>query len=383
MLPTLINSSRLRVPLRRAQLPTDALLTVMLLTATLLMSLGSAGARADSLCLRALATVPDRGQPPPCWRPFTSDSPLNTELGANPRLAPDNDAIRRHMAIYHWNLQGSSTSFQFSADDGTRPVYFGRSSDPVMRVRCTDEDGPETCQGANAIDVNGARIHVPAGAQPGHNWDAHMVIVETDTGEEYDFWHSSISGSTLTAEIASSESTTTSPGTADQGDAANLALTAGLLRPSELASGDINHALVLGIPCTNAHGANVGYVWPAVGGWGGPCDWNESPAGLPAMGQLFKLEMTGAQIAGSRAPRWERTIMTALARYGAYVEDVDGGWHNEGMYILAQDEISWTSLGQPNQWLRTIDRLGGHHGTLTSPIPIPTRKLEVVVPRRP
>jgi hypothetical protein len=56
-----------------------------------------------------------------------------------------------------------------------------------------------------------------------------------------------------------------------QGDAANFALSSGLLRPSELASGVINHALIVTVPCTNANGANVGYSYPASGGWGEAC----------------------------------------------------------------------------------------------------------------
>jgi hypothetical protein len=72
--------------------------------------------------------------------------------------------------------------------------------------------------------------------------------------------------------------------------------------------------------------------------------------------------------------------MTALAHYGAYAEDTNGSWHDEGIYIFTQDPTSWTSLGQPNQWANTINQLGGHNATLTSSIPIPTNKLEIVNP---
>ncbi|HEX4010505.1 MAG TPA: hypothetical protein VHX62_10875, partial [Solirubrobacteraceae bacterium] len=157
---------------------------------------------------------------------------------------------------------------------------------------------------------------------------------------------------------------------------------AGLLRPSELASGHIDHALVMTIPCTSANGANVGYSWPATGGWGEFCGqyWNESATGAPGIGQLFKLNMTDAQIAASGAPTWEQTIMTALAHYGAYAEDTEGSWHNEGMYILTQDPISFTSIGQPNAWTNTINALGGRNNTLNSAVPIPTNKLEIIDP---
>jgi hypothetical protein len=358
------------------------LLAVALMTAATLGGT-AAIASADGTCsgpvpLSALSSSDQSG----CWHPFTAGSPFNTQLPSSPKLAADNSAVQQHMLTYGWALQDSSTGFSLSASDGTRPVYFGTPSDPVLTVHCTNEEGPNTCQGYNGVNVDGAHINVPAGARPGNNWDAHMIVIETATGQEYDFWHASITGSTLTTGTGAVENVNSSDGTQDAGDAASFALTAGLLRPAELASGHIDHALVMTIPCTNANGPNVGYSWPATGGWGEYCGqyWNESATGAPTIGQLFKLNMTDAQIAASPAPTWQKTIMTALAHYGAYAEDTEGGWHNEGMYILTQDPTSWTSIGQPNAWTNTINALGGHNNTLTSTTPIPTNKLQIIDP---
>jgi len=346
----------------------------------------SSGSASASVGCPAARSSLSASYQPACWQPFTASSAINTPLPPNPVLAADNTAVKTHMASYGWNLNGSSTSFRIS-DNGTRPVYFANPSDPTLTVNCTSAEGPGTCQGYNGINVNGAHIHVPAHATPGNNWDAHMIIIQTDTGQEYDFWHASISGTTLTAGTGSVTNVNTSDGTHAGGtDAANLALTAGLLRPSELASGQINHALVITVPCTNAHGANVGYSWPATGGWGEPCGqyWNETTTGAPTIGALLRLNLTDTQIAASGAPAWEQTIMTALAHYGAYAEDTNGSWHDEGMHILTQDPISWTSLGQPDPWARVLRDLGGGSGGLTSHIPIPMSRLQVVaacVPR--
>jgi len=351
----------------------------MLLTPVVILGVATATASAATPCTATLASM--TASQSGCWQPFTAGSPINTPLPANPKLAADNGAVQAHMASYGWNLQGSTSAFSLS-DNGTRPVYYASPTDPQVTVDCTDEEGPNTCQGYNAIDVNGATINVPAGAMPGNNWDAHMIIVETATGEEYDFWHTSITGSTLTAGSGSVENVNTTNGTQDAGDAANLALTAGLLTPSQLASGHINHALVVDIPCTDAHGASTGYSYPATGGWGETCGdyWTENPTGAPTIGQLFKLNMTDAQIAKSGAPAWQQTIMTALAHYGAYAEDTNGSWHNEGIYIFTQDPTSWTSLGQANPWTTVINKLGGQNGTLSSNIPIPVSQLQVVNP---
>jgi hypothetical protein len=302
-------------------------------------------------------------------------------LPADPKLASDNAAVQQHMATYGWKLEGLTAAFSIGYAD-SRPVYFASPSDPVMTIVCTEEEGPNTCQGANKVNINGARIHVPAGAKPGNNWDSHMTIVETDTGQEYDMWRTTVSGSTITTWLGSMSNTSTSTGLGEEGDAADFALTAGLLRPSELASGQINHALVIDLPCTDGHGRTVGYAWPATGGWGEACGdyWNETPTGAPTIGQLFKLDMTDAQIAASGAPRWEQTIMTALAHYGAYAEDTNGSWRDENIHIFTQDPASWTNLGQADQWASTINALGGHGDTLTSPIPIPTNKLQTIDP---
>ena len=51
-------------------------------------------------------------------------------------------------------------------------------------------------------------------------------------------------------------------GVGAQGDDGQFALSAGLVRPAELAAGQINHALVVTVPCVNATGPK-GFAWPA------------------------------------------------------------------------------------------------------------------------
>ena len=173
--------------------------------------------------------------------------------------------------------------------------------------------------------------------------------------------------------------TNTGNGLGAQGDAANFALTAGLLRPSELASGVINHPLIMTVPCTNANGAGVGYSYPATGGWGEACGdyWNESGSGAPELGQLLRLNLTDQQIANSPAPTWQKTIMTALSHYGAYIEDTDGSW-NSGVNVITQDSESWTDLGQPDQWAALAKQYGNTDGMLSSDVPISASDFQVV-----
>jgi len=286
------------------------------------------------------------------------------------------------MVARRWRIDGVTSSFSFSPRFfATRAVFFAKPSDPVMTIRCKENPAEGLCTGANRVDVSGMKIHVPRGAMPYRNRDAHMTVIETDTGAEYDFWSTSIRGSTISAKTAGVVNVRTGDGRGSQGDAAQFALSAGLVRPAELASGEIDHALVVTVPCTDGNGTRVGFTWPAEGGYGAPCGPNGSAADddTPAMGQLLRLDMTDAQIRKSGAPAWQQTIMTALAHYGAYVEDTDSQ-AAQGIDILAQSSSSWTDLGQSDQWAPLLSRFGSTDGALTSDMPIPIDDLEMVAP---
>jgi hypothetical protein len=353
-----------------------ALITAILGSAALLV--GPSVAQAAGSCQST--SLARAASPRSCWAPFSSGSAFDTLLSNDPPLAADSSAVRQHMISYGWTMGPTASGFTLDVGGGSRPVFYASPSDPVMTIHCSAVYGPSSCQGANGVDINGLQIHVPGGARPESNSDAHLTIIETATGDEYDFWRASISGSTITSATGAETNVVSGDGTGSGGDAANLALSAGLLRPSELLAGQIDHPLVLVVPCTNATGAHVGYAWPARGGWGQYCGqfWSEQAVGAPELGQLMKLNMSAAQIASSGAPQWQQTIMTALADYGAYVEDTEGSWHNEGMYILTQATSSWTDLGEPDQWAAAIRAFGQHGQALSSNVPIPASELEVV-----
>jgi hypothetical protein len=248
-----------------------------------------------------------------------------------------------------------------------------------MNIVCLDAFGAGSCTGTNGVGIGGQTIHVPASLQPQNGSDGHLTVIESATGQEYDFWDASITGQTISAASGSMVGTNTGNGLGAQGDAANFALTGGLLRPSELASGVIDHALVVTVPCTSANGDDVGYSWPASGGWGEACGdyWDESGDHAPLLGQLLRLNLTDAQIAASPAPAWQKTIMTALSDYGAYIEDTDGNW-NSGIDVITQDSTSWTDLGLSDQWATLEKQYGESDGVLSSNVSIPVSNLEVV-----
>jgi hypothetical protein len=316
---------------------------------------------------------------PICWQPFVASSPINTPIPANPKLAADSQAVISRFESSGVAFDGSTTSFSFApASAGTRPVFFATPSDPVMTLSCKNDAGPGSCTGENGVSLGGVKINVPPGAVPFDNSDAHMTVIETATGNEYDMWDASESGSTIDAGTGAMVNVNTGSGLGSSGDDAALGLSAGLVRPSELAAGTINHALVVTVPCVDGSGTS-GYVWPSEAGWGSPCGPPGSAAnnGAPAMGQLIVLNMTTAQIQASGAPAWQQTIMTALARYGAYVEDTGGG---NGIEIIAQSSSSFTDVGAPDPWAQLALQDGYANSTFTSSVPIPDSDLEIVDP---
>jgi hypothetical protein len=100
---------------------------------------------------------------------------------------------------------------------------------------------------------------------------------------------------------------------------------------------------------------------------------------------LFQLNMTPAEIAATGAPAWERAIMTAMARYGMYVNDTNGSGGGQTLELEKMSDISYTSLGQPAMLGNLLKRLGGTYwgpGNYWSVwgTPIPVSKLRVIDP---
>jgi hypothetical protein len=307
------------------------------------LMIGSASAD-SSVCAQAFGSFSASNYPSGCWRPYSSSSPFNHPLPPNPTIASDSASIVSNLTANDDNFEGGSGQFAFTSDDGRDGVYYSRPSDPTVTINCTYYWGPGTCSGANKVNVDGQQIHIPAGAMPQDNGtDMHMTVVDQTNQIEYDFEHATWSADHKTLNVWSSAEIPAGPnlgtGLGSGGTAAGTATLAGLITEPELASGTINHALAINVPCTN------GAVYPAEQANGLACnqEQGQNNTGTAApLGSLFQLNMTDAQIANSGAPAWEKTIMTAMAHYGMYVNDTDGIGNIE---LEAESDISYTSLG--------------------------------------
>jgi hypothetical protein len=315
---------------------------------------------ASSVCAQAFGSFSSSNFPSSCWRPFSSGSPFNRPLPADPTVASDSASIIANLTANNVNFEGSTGQFAFTSDDGRDGVYYSRPSDPLVTIHCTYEWGPGTCTGADKVNVDGHQIHIPAGAMPQDNGsDMHMTIVDQTNQLEYDFEHATWSSDHKTlnvwsgAEIPAGANLGT--GLGGGGTAAGTATLAGLITEPELAAGTINHALAINLPCTN------GAVYPAQGANGLACNQEQgqtNPTTAAPLGTLLQLNMTDTQIANSGAPAWQKTIMTAMAHYGMYVNDTDGIGNIE---LEAESDISYTSLGGQPLMSNFIKARGGSY----------------------
>jgi hypothetical protein len=227
----------------------------------------------------------------------------------------------------------------FAAGDPERDfgiaTYFAHPEDPEHEVECHEDWGE--------CELESGEMPMPAEAspsgvwpmQPDESWDSHLTVVDQRSGWEYDLWNvHSIGG----GEIGTSwggRTRITGDGLGSAAVAANYGSLAGLIRPQELAAGKINHALALNVPCTH------GQVYPATGS-GRLCEDAGMPTpGAPAMGARFQLRISDRKL--QRFPGWQRAILKALKRYGAYVTDtteVEEYWS-----LKFESRASYTSLG--------------------------------------
>jgi hypothetical protein len=285
-------------------------------------------------------------QPGDCWRPYNDASPFNRPVPAGTPAVPSSSSMVDEL------LAGGPVSHLVFGDpqrDGGVPIYWSQPSDPVYTLHCLKPWG--NCA------LEGLQIHVPAEAQPtggvatpGNDHDAHMTVIDQQSGWEYDMWNVwSKSDSTISFSWGG-KTRIDGNGLGGGAVAADFASIAGPIRVAELRDGLINHALTMVVPCTDSK------VYPA-SNTGISC----SDAGLPdslsiPMGSHFQLRMSRSRIRRLDVPSWKKTILTALSTYGAYVADTTGVADQWG--FETESAQSYTSFGQPDPWVQYARSLG-------------------------
>ena len=157
---------------------------------------------------------------------------------------------------------------------------------------------------------------------PASTGDRHVLLVDRSTCVDYELWDAkpiahSVNWTAGSGAVFNLRSNALRPAGWTSADAAGLAILPGLVRPEEIASGVIDHAIRVTVPATDDR-----YVWPA------RHEAGVANASLPPMGLRLRLK---ASVDISGYPRVDRIILQALKTYGMIVADNGSPWYLSGV----------------------------------------------------
>lgn len=287
--------------------------------------------------------------PSACWRPYSDSAAYNSLLPANPKVAPNSNAVVANLMGTDGAGAGSGEvgdlfPIEQSFGDYNHPYFFSSPNDPEYSIVCDRAGGVWIgCpQG-----VYGQKVRVPAYAKPASGSDAHMVIIDQASGYIWDFLEAKPpSGGVIhagTVGKAKIDSTGHYPQDTTCANAVCTGLLAGVIRQQEIAAGNINHALFAVVDCSALSSGPEGRTFPANPG-------NDDPGcanSLIPQGGWFQLNLSEAQInALPNISDWQKTILKALSKYGMFVGD-----EGSNRSFEFQAEGANTYIGQRNPWI--------------------------------
>jgi len=242
-------------------------------------------------------------------RPYSASSPWNTPIPANAAIDANSGAMIATVSA-NGNLRSDPSQY-------TYPVYIADSTTPRTTMTCTGTVSTNNPDGTRATSSTKqmAGVPIPSNATASTGTDAQMIIIDTNSGDEYDIWQfvrpSGCANMTKYVQGAKRGATETSY----MSRGAGVPYFAGLVRPFEIAQGHIDHALAFAYK-----GVRSGRcVWPASKTDGSSTGTDSIPEGarLQLDPSLDVTTIPGLSAAG-------QIIARALQQYGAYVIDYSG-----------------------------------------------------------
>jgi len=278
--------------------------------------------------------------------PFSSVYNPGAPIPSNAAVDPNSANI-----ISYWNAH-TTGGYKFVDGNWSVGVTQSHPSDPCYTIQSSGNPNRFGC------------VHIPLGAQPAlptpaNGGDAHLDVLDYANGHEFSLYRASFSNgvwsASCTQALTFSEKNTRDAGVSpgDCADTAGIPLSAGLVAPEEIAAGHIDHPLSMFGPHLYELSYGFGYSCPAgfIGSGSGGTD-----AYAPRAGAWFQLDPT-VDVSALAIPAWQKVILVALQKYGAYVRDQSGtdtGFYGEAMN--GNRPGSWTAVGLPsdsNQLLST------------------------------
>jgi hypothetical protein len=258
---------------------------------------------------------------------FPSTNPWNQRVDGLP-LAKRSAAIVKSIGL-GTGLHPDFGSFQY----GYYGIPYTTVSGTQSKVNVKFGYAGESDKGPYPIPAN-----VPIEGGRSSNGDRHALIVDRDRCKLYELyrlfppsggkgWRA---GSGAIWDLGSNH---VRPAGWTSADAAGLPILPGLVRPGEVALGEINHALRFTVSQTRR-----AYIYPAR-----HFASDLTSSDLPAMGQRLRLK---ANYDISGFPKQARVILAALKRYGMIVADNGSDWYITGTPDRRWNDDALHTLGQ-------------------------------------
>jgi hypothetical protein len=275
----------------------------------------------------ATATTPAQTDAFP--RPYSDSSPWNTPIGPDAEVDPRSDAIIAFSIAPHDGDANLATSDKWGLG-----LAYADPSSRLYEIGCDLYGCDQAVEG-----------RIPAYAQANTGSDGKLTVVEPSSGTELDMWRGVYHPKNESWSASSRFSTDVDgwgfmcdPGERCNGpNAAGNTGLAGVVRPEEIAQGQIDHALQLSgvedyvrenfIACPATH-------------WDGT---SSDPRAIP---QGARIQLDPAFAVDSQPwPEWKKVIARALQEYGAIIDDSGGS-----LAVVAESNINrgydaWKNAG--------------------------------------
>jgi hypothetical protein len=267
--------------------------------------------------LVALATSPASGtgtatRDASMW-PFAHDDPWNIGIG--------NAAA--------WSATGSAQT-TFAQGGGGGGIVNGAQQNPSYSIPVYT-----AVTGSPTASIGGTTLQIPAGSLPASGTDGHIVAIQPKSGttyQMYGFYGVTYSGGTYTTTYGSNGPFDLSQySTHYDGRASSILQMGGLIRPADVASGTIGHAIAMAL---NRASLQSGYIWPAGSQDSGASGYTAGANGMH-MGAVVGIPST-VNVAGLGLTAGGLLLATALQTYGAILVDTAG---SGGVVFYAEDQV--------------------------------------------
>jgi hypothetical protein len=262
-------------------------------------------------------------------RLFAPTSFVNVAVPASPALDPASQAIVDKAILPYAGNANLSNSDWWGI-----PVAYADAATQLKTVTCY----------LYWCDRPMAPQRIPAHAAPTLGSDHHLAVIDAAAGTELALWAAENGASGWRAGVRwlsaiDGSGVNCRPGETVCGGAnvAGFSLTAGIVRPEEIAQGHIDHALMITTPYTRS-----GYVaCPAANSDGQYAD----PAAMP-VGARLQLD-PALDVNALAIPTWKKVVARALQQYGAYVVDTGGSLSIRAESTALRGYDAWAKVGVP------------------------------------